>query len=1229
MEYFPSKHPNSCIKCPLGAQAGIRVVHPVLPKHAKVLFVGESPGSAEQNTGIPFVGSAGELLNQIFQEVGINRNDVSIANVVCCRPPDNRMPAPKEVKACMTFLDEEIRDIKPELIVPLGSTALKAILPGMGGITIVRGQVFDHPDYLCKVIPTLHPAFVLRSPMERSKLVSDLNTVSLFIQGKHITKEKKPVNYYVVRTIEQFDWVISQLHEKKRWSCDTETTALDFLTAEIFILTFSWQEYTSVLIDLRLLPEHKEYVWVQLKGALENDSEKIFQNGPFDIKLFMRKDIYVNNYFADTMLQSYLLDENSANDLGALAYSYTDCGGYDAPLEQYKIQNRIESYDQIPMDIIHPYANTDADVTFRSYNAMVPLLTNLGLDFVFRAIMIPTQTILLFTEYHGISVDMAYLKATDLVYEGKMQRHLQVLATVPQVKQYEADKKQLLTAELYKHWEESRSLTKKYPEFSSYVKARQEKKPDIIDFSFNINSYDQLVELLIDRMKLPVIVRTKKQAPSVNDDALQEYAKTNAFCKSFAEYRTLGHLKSTFLTGMLSKTDGNKIHTHYLLHSTTTGRLSSRSPNLNNIPRTGTANDIKDIFCCDNPGPLEEGGDWLAEADLGQAEFRCIEGSQRVLMANFTYKCIKEISVGDKILALDENSSTSGRRKLRVAEVLGVYNQGFKECVRVSSGKNKIINTFDHRFLRTTQKSSSYKWKMLQDGDFCAGFPIEGIIDQDEYLKGMIFGLYLTDGHMEKCFENTLTINICQIDKEVLLWCCVFLRKLGIECIERFGRNDKYIYLYGINVEKFLEIIGKGNSFDYRRGLIAGCILGDGWFCTTSKIQPQQTIGLGLSISHPEVLQIVYTSLEAIKETYPDFNYRVYNFPIRDDFENKPFYHFYLTSNAMLLFPQLIPGKKQKKYYEHLSRFTTLQNMNIFNVSIESMEGKYETWDLATTTGTFICENFFVHNCWINYSQDPQALRDLGEGIDIHRLMGAAAYHGIKLPKGDISYALFKELTKDVTKDERQNTKLVIFGIMYGRGAASVAEQLGISIRKAQEIIDQFFQRYPLADRWLKITVAKVQRDGYITNLFGRRRRIPEIRSTNDGKRAEARRQSINSPVQSAASDYLFLSMIRIHRKLWAEQMKSRLVLTVYDSQAYNIPDNELKTTLRLLYDEMTNHPYPNLINVPMTADIKVGTHWGSLMEIDMSKPWDDVYDELKKHRLKEIEKFSKYSKTV
>jgi DNA polymerase len=144
--------------------------------HASLFIVGEGPGANEDLTGIPFVGRSGELLDQLLRDVlGLAREQVFVANIVKCRPPENRDPKPDEIEACSTFLSGQIEAVSPTVIVTLGNVATRAVVGTLDGITALRGVLQSTPLAPVPVLPTFHPAAGLRSgPRVVSAMAEDL-----------------------------------------------------------------------------------------------------------------------------------------------------------------------------------------------------------------------------------------------------------------------------------------------------------------------------------------------------------------------------------------------------------------------------------------------------------------------------------------------------------------------------------------------------------------------------------------------------------------------------------------------------------------------------------------------------------------------------------------------------------------------------------------------------------------------------------------------------------------------------------------------------------------------------------------------------------------------------------------------------------------------------------------------------------------------------------------------
>jgi uracil-DNA glycosylase len=154
---------------------------------AELMFVGEAPGADEDATGRPFVGRAGKLLDKMIEAIGMKREQVYIANVVKSRPPENREPERDEVTACSPFVFRQIAVIRPRLIVTLGNPATRELLETRTGISRLRGNLQDYPrvDGI-KVLPTFHPAYLLRSPDKKREAWEDLKKVRAFLKGEPV-----------------------------------------------------------------------------------------------------------------------------------------------------------------------------------------------------------------------------------------------------------------------------------------------------------------------------------------------------------------------------------------------------------------------------------------------------------------------------------------------------------------------------------------------------------------------------------------------------------------------------------------------------------------------------------------------------------------------------------------------------------------------------------------------------------------------------------------------------------------------------------------------------------------------------------------------------------------------------------------------------------------------------------------------------------------------------------
>jgi DNA polymerase len=181
---------ESCTRCPLH-ETRTKAVFGAGNADADLMFVGEAPGAEEDRQGLPFVGRAGQLLNQLLEEIGLSREDVFIANVLKSRPPGNRDPQPAEIEACEPYLFQQVALIEPKVLCTLGNFATKLLSGNPTGITRVRGtpqlhRIGGRPVFL---LPLFHPAAALRTPSVKETLRADFATIPDLLSGPSPTAE--------------------------------------------------------------------------------------------------------------------------------------------------------------------------------------------------------------------------------------------------------------------------------------------------------------------------------------------------------------------------------------------------------------------------------------------------------------------------------------------------------------------------------------------------------------------------------------------------------------------------------------------------------------------------------------------------------------------------------------------------------------------------------------------------------------------------------------------------------------------------------------------------------------------------------------------------------------------------------------------------------------------------------------------------------------------------------
>ena len=207
-------------------------------------------------------------------------------------------------------------------------------------------------------------------------------------------------------------------------------------------------------------------------------------------------------------------------------------------------------------------------------------------------------------------------------------------------------------------------------------------------------------------------------------------------------------------------------------------------------------------------------------------------------------------------------------------------------------------------------------------------------------------------------------------------------------------------------------------------------------------------------------------------------------------------------------------------------------------------------------------------------ADDETLINAFKEGQDIHRLTASQV---LNIP------------FEDVTSLQRSNAKAVNFGIVYGIGAFSLSQDLGITRKEAEEYIESYFHKYPNIKIYMDTTIKNAKENGYVSTIFGRRRPMPELSSSNFVQRSFGERVAMNMPIQGSAADIIKIAMVKVHDALIKNNLKSRLILQVHDELLIETHKDEIDAVSKLLKENMENAVH---LKVPMVADVKIGRSW-------------------------------------
>ena len=626
---LPKSLGAQCDICPLSDQPYALGLG---PDKASLVICGEAPGMQEIQSGVPFTGKSGQLLNKILKYHGIERDEVYVTNATLCRPPGNAVPPTDAVKACFPRLIQELQSREPDTILALGNTASKILLDTRTGITELRTIPDGRSPYLpdTRVIPTFHPAAALRQPDLFPSIVSDVKKINAVkVEWEHTKFKVYSDDREAVQSLHQMG------NQYTQYSLDIEIDVDDLRKIDAkhpnwLSIAISHRPGAACVYSKEVI-EHPRFQFALRKLLADESKVWVYQNGKFDTQYLWSFAPEARVDF-DTMLAHYATDERKGtHDLESLAVEVLGAPRYKTDAKQY-LPRKGASLRYLPPNVLYQYNAADADVTHRLVDPLSEEMSSDAVNSVYRSLLIPGSNALARVEYLGVKVDRSILDrlASDLG-EGLLQ--------------LESD------------------LSRWVGNPRSPIQVRNA----LADLGFEVGS--------------------------TNKEVLKEI--DHEFTRLLLDHRTQAKLLSTYVVGLGRSLVRSRIHPTFLLHGTETGRLSCRRPNLQNIPSGSTIRDVfvsgqENILLSADYSQIEfrlaailSGDRWLLEQFRSGREFHK-EVARRFYGETWTdvqYLRAKAVNFG--ILYGRQAKSLADEWKMPFSEAQRMINTFFQQMPRV------------------------------------------------------------------------------------------------------------------------------------------------------------------------------------------------------------------------------------------------------------------------------------------------------------------------------------------------------------------------------------------------------------------------------------------------------------------------------------------------------------------------------------------------------------------
>lgn len=940
--------------------------------------------------------------------------------------------------------------------------------------------------------------------------------------------------YKIIRSFKELKQLVEACLNTGYASVDFETNAEGIYkdTFKPTILSVSFQVGSGCSIPLQHFDESVKEIpwlkWLQYFGrrVVENPNiVKVAQNFKFDNQIFVKYGIYVRGTVIDTMLAKYLLNEEKPHGLKPMVAKYLP------EFADYEKYDKFETipWDKKPLEPLARYGCMDTDFTLRLALFLEKKLIDKGFYNLYRNLIMPASKVLQDAETNGLPIDLSFNDFLQDKYSKLIQETNDKLRSVRQIKRYQKysleQRKQVYIDKLTQEIEELSGDPKK----AKSIKNREDKISRILAGEYktndekkliepvNFNSTKQMVDLLYlspKGFKFPIVEYTKDKKnkptnnPSTSEDTLIKISDQDktGFIKSLLDLRGLDKMNSTYIVGLreLVQSD-NKVHPTFLIHGTTSGRLSSRNPNGQNIPKVMVNPDIKKQF-------IPPSGKLFLTYDYSQAELRILAhlANEETMLEWFrtgkdihlASACKKYHEDYDKIIKIYEDEQH---------ELYPLWKKRRKQAKNINFG---VCFSGDTEIL--TEKGWQ-RFDLLERGLKVAQYDQNtneiDFIKPTKYIEHKNQKLYL---HESKC------TNICATDNHRLLikstkrsknYKEVFIKDLrGVKGYSPSAGKYKNNFIDD-NITRFIAIVASDGNF-FRPHVFRFCFKKD------RKIERLEVFLKNNNLIYKKRKTKRYTTFH-VKTRGTKFENQVEKYlTLSKDLNIQAIYD--LNGEIYLDEAKHWDGTITKKTHQSIVKFSTkseitaniMQLFGILNnkrITISKVNKLYRLhWRLKSHNETYVK--------W-----------------DFHKVNGLHTVYCVQVPKTNIII--------------RRKGRVMVVKNCYEQTAMNLSKTLETSQEEAQQFLDEFFQTFPKIRGFIDKQHKFMEKHGYCVSLFGRRRRCPNVYSDKYGEYLEALRQATNAPVQSAASDMaLFASIIVWEKIRKGELPPMKEVNTVHDS---------------------------------------------------------------------------------